>query len=419
MARRVVVTGLGPITPIGIGRDAFWSGLSSGKSGVRRVDDRIDLSDIDVKIGAPVLDFVVDDFIDARRSRRIDRSTQFGLAAAQLALNDAGLEPEKGRTDRFGVIAGTGIGGMETYQDNFTELIERGPRRVSPFFVPRLMPNALAGEISIEYGLRGVNFGVVSACASGSHAIGVAAELISSGLMDVALAGGAEAVMLRVTYAGFARIGAVSRRNDEPERASRPFDKDRDGFVMGEGAGFIVLESLDHATQRGAPIYAELAGIGMTADAFHITSPAEDANGATRALEIAMERAGMEPHQIDYINAHGTSTEPNDRIETLAIKQAMGSHASKVKISSTKSQIGHLLGAAGGVEAIATILSMVHGFIPATLNYENPDPACDLDYTPKPAELPVSIALSNSFGFGGQNACLLFVRKDGASGVEV
>jgi 3-oxoacyl-[acyl-carrier-protein] synthase II len=412
MVRRVVVTGLGPITPIGIGREAFWDGLSSGRSGIRRVDDRIDLTDIDVKIGAPVLDFDSEDFIEARRARRIDRSTQFALAAAKLALDDAGLHPTRDVSDRYGVIAGTGIGGMETFQDNFIELIERGPRRVSPFFVPRLMPNAIAGEISIEYGFRGVNFGVVSACASGSHAVGVAAELIGSGLMDVALAGGAEAVMLRVTYAGFARIGAVSKRNDEPERASRPFDRDRDGFVMGEGAGFLVLESLEHATQRGASIYAELAGFGMTADAFHITSPAEDADGATRAIQLAMQRAKLPPEQIDYINAHGTSTEPNDRIESLAITRALGDRARRVKISSTKSQIGHLLGAAGGVEAIATVLTMVNGFIPATLNYENPDPNCDLDYTPEPVRMPVRTAISNSFGFGGQNACLLLVRAE-------
>jgi 3-oxoacyl-[acyl-carrier-protein] synthase II len=272
------------------------------------------------------------------------------------------------------------------------------------------MPNALAGEISIEYGLRGVNFGVVSACASGSHAVGIAGEWIASGLADMVVAGGAEAVMLRITFAGFARIGALSKRNDEPERASRPFDRNRDGFVMGEGAGFLVLEDAERAERRNAHVYAELAGFGMTGDAFHITSPAEDGDGARRAIEMALSRAGLRPEDVDYINAHGTSTEPNDRIETVAIKRALGDAARRVKISSTKSQVGHLLGAAGGVEAIATLLSMEHGFVPATLNYETPDPACDLDYTPQAASIEIRAALSNSFGFGGQNAVLLFRR---------
>jgi 3-oxoacyl-[acyl-carrier-protein] synthase II len=412
MTRRVVVTGLGPITPIGIGKDAFWDGLRDGRSGVCRVDDRIDLEGIDVKIGAPVRDFDPLQFMDPKHARRIDRSAQFALAASSLALTDSGLADAGLDPSRVAVITGTGIGGMETFEENFREMLERGPRRVSPFFVTSLMPNALAGEISIEFGFRGVNFGVVSACASSAHAIALAAHLIATGLADAAVTGGAEAVMLRITFAGFARIGAVSRRNGEPERASRPFDLDRDGFVMGEGAGFVVLEDYERAKARGAAIYAELAGFGMTADAFHITSPAEDGEGARRAIELALVQAGIHPSDVDYINAHGTSTEPNDRIETQAIKAALGEAAKRVKISSTKSQIGHLLGAAGGVEAIATLLAMENGLVPATINYEKADPQCDLDYTPVPTPRAIRVALSNSFGFGGQNAVLAF-RRDG------
>ena len=411
MARRVVATGVGPITSIGIGKDAFWENLRAAKSGVRRVDELVDLEGINVKIGSAVADFDPVEFIEAKKIRRLDRSAQFALASARLAFRDAGLENADFDPTRYGVIAGTGIGGMETFQENFALLTERGPRRVSPFFVPRMMPNALAGEISIAHGLRGPNFGVVSACASGSHAIGLASDLIRAGLADCVVAGGAEAVLLRVTYAGFARIGAISDRNDEPERASRPFDLNRNGFVMGEGGGFVVLESLEHAKARGAHIYAEVAGFGMTGDATHITAPAEDGAGMRASMQMALQRAEVHPEDVDYINAHGTSTPPNDRVETRAIKGTLGDGpAAKVKISSTKSQIGHLLGAAGGIEAIATLLMMEHGFIPPTLNYETPDPDCDLDYTPEAVSMPIGIALSNSFGFGGQNATLLFRR---------
>ena len=412
MPRRVVVTGVGPVTPIGIGRDAFWAALKRGDSGADRVDDLIDLTGIDVLIGCPIRSFDPAEYIDAKRARRLDRSTQFALAAASLAVADSGIDPTVLADDRTGVVAGTGIGGLETLEENLDTVREKGARRISPFFVPRMMPNASAGEVSIEHGLRGVNFGVVSACASGAHAIALSYELILSGLLDRALAGGSEAVLRPVTYAGFARIGAVSKRNDEPHRASRPFDKDRDGFVMGEGAGCLVIESLESATERGAHIYAEIVGTGMTGDASHITAPCEDGDGAYRAMRMAMERAGVKPEDIQYINAHGTSTELNDRAETIAIKRAFGDAAHRVKISSTKSQTGHLIGAAGSVEAIATVLSMQHGFIPATLNYETPDPECDLNYTPESVSQPIRVALSNSFGFGGQNACLLFLRED-------
>ncbi len=410
MTKRVVITGIGPITPIGTGKDAFWEGLRTGESGVRRVDDLVDLDGIDVKIGAPVRGFDPLEHMDRRRARRIDRSAQFGLVAAKLALADAGLNPGDLDPERSGVIAGTGIGGLETMSANFKVLFEQGPRRVSPFFIPRLMPNAVAGEIAIEYGLRGSNFGVVSACASSAHAIGIAGELIRSGFIDVAVAGGAEAVLLRIAFAGFAQLGALSRRNDDPAHASRPFDRDRDGFVIGEGAGILIMEEEEHARARGARIYAELAGFGMSDDAYHITAPSPDGAGAASAIRMALARAGVGPDDVDYINAHGTSTMLNDRSETAAIKLALGEAAHRVKINSTKSQIGHLLGAAGAVEAIATLLAMKNGLIPATINYENPDPECDLDYTPSPTEKEIEIALSESFGFGGQNAALLFRR---------
>jgi 3-oxoacyl-[acyl-carrier-protein] synthase II len=414
MGNRVVVTGLGPVTPIGTGVSAFWSALCAGRSGVRNVEDVVDLTGIDVKTGAPVDGFDPVDYIDPKTARRLDRSTQLALAAAKLALDDAGIDLLQCDLERFGVVAGTGIGGMETFADNYLTLIERGPRRVSPFFVPRMMPNAICGEISIEYGLKGANFGVVSACASGAHAIGMAAKLIQTGDLDCAIAGGAEAVLLTITYAGFTRMGALSKRNDQPEAASRPFDLHRDGFVMGEGSGLLLLESYDHAAARGARIYAALDGFGMSADASHITSPIETGAGAAQAITLALRSAGLPPSAVDYINAHGTSTPPNDCVETRAIKLALGDTARRVKISSTKSQIGHLLGAAAGVEAIATVLSIRDGIIPATLNYETPDPECDLDYTPETVTRPVRVALSNSFGFGGQNACLLFQAIEGS-----
>ncbi len=410
MDRQVVITGIGPITPIGIGKEAFWDSLISGRSGVRRVDDLVDLRDIEVKIGATVQGFDPLDYMDKKRARRIDRSAQFALAASKLALYDANLSPGSITSSRASVIAGTGIGGLQTMEENFASLTEYGPRRVSPFFVPRLMPNAVAGEIAIEYGMRGPSFGIVSACASSAHAIGIAYELIKSGLCDMALAGGSEAVLLRIAYAGFTKIGALSRRNNEPERASRPFDLNRDGFIMAEGAGFVILEEKNLAIERSAHIYGKLIGFGMSADAEHITAPAEDGAGAVQAMKQAIERARIDTSQIDYINAHGTSTILNDKVETLAIKKVFQDRAKDIKISSTKSQTGHLLGAAGAVEVIATLLSMQNGIIPATQNYEHVDPDCDLDYTPQNAEKQIDIALSNSFGFGGQNAALLISK---------
>jgi len=412
MSRRVVVTGIGPLTPIGTGKNQFWDALRAGQSGVRRVDNLVDLSAINVLIGAPVLEFDPLNYMEPRRVRRISRVTQFALAAASLAFNDADLELSTVDRKRIGVVVGTGIGGLETMERNFTALSNKGPRQVSPFLVPQLMPNAVAAQIAIEHGLQGANFGVSSACASSAHAIGIASELVRAGFLDCAVSGGAESVLLRIVYAGFSQMGAISKRNDEPERASRPFDRDRDGFVIGEGAGILILEEYQHALARQAHIYAELIGFGMSADAEHITAPAEGGRGAAQAVSIALARANIPAQAVDYINAHGTSTILNDKAETEAIKIVFGKGAYNVKISSTKSQIGHLLGAAGSVEAIATLLSMQNDYIPATLNYEHPDPECDLDYTPKAVSTPIKVALCNSFGFGGQNAALVFRKTD-------
>lgn len=412
MSRRVVVTGIGPLTPIGTGKNQFWDALRAGRSGVRRVDSLVDLSGIGVLIGAPVLEFEPLDYMQPRRAQRINRVTQFALAAASLAFDDANLQLSTVDRKRIGVVVGTGIGGLETMERNFTALSDKGPRQVSPFFVPQLMPNAAAGQIAIEHGLQGANFVISSACASSAHAIGIASELVRAGFLDCVVSGGAESVLLRITYAGFAQMGAISKRNDEPERASRPFDRDRDGFVIGEGAGILILEEYQHALARQAHIYAELIGFGMSADAEHITAPAEEGRGAAQAISVALSRADTPTEAVDYINAHGTSTILNDKTETEAIKSVFGKGAYDVKISSTKSQIGHLLGAAGGVEAIATLLSMQNDYVPATLNYEYPDPECDLDYTPRAVSVPIKVALCNSFGFGGQNAALLFRKTD-------
>ena len=412
MSRRVVVTGIGPLTPIGTGKNQFWDALRAGRSGVRRVDSLIDLSGIGVLIGAPVFEFDPLDYMQPRRVRRINRVTQFALAAASLAFDDANLQLSTVDRKRIGVVVGTGIGGLETMERNFTALSDKGPRQVSPFFVPQLMPNAAAGQIAIEHGLQGANFVISSACASSAHAIGIAGELVRAGFLDCVVSGGAESVLLRITYAGFAQLGAVSKRNDEPERASRPFDRDRDGFVIGEGAGILILEEYQHALARQAHIYAELIGFGMSADAEHITAPAEGGRGAAQAISIALSRADTPTEAVDYINAHGTSTILNDKSETEAIKTVFGKRAYDIKISSTKSQIGHLLGAAGGVEVIATLLSMQNDYVPATLNYEYPDPECDLDYTSRAVSVPIKVALCNSFGFGGQNAALLFRKTD-------
>jgi 3-oxoacyl-[acyl-carrier-protein] synthase II len=408
--RRAVITGIGIISPIGTGKEEFWDCLERGRCGVVRVDDMIDLSGINTKIGAPV-EFDPLEFMDKRRTKRLGRATQLAIAATKLALEDSGLDLEGEDKERIGVLMGTGIGNVEAIIANQDRFQKEGPRKVSPFFIPQFMPNALSGEISIEWGLRGPNLGMVSACASSNHAIGLGADLIKAGYADVVISGGAEAVMLPLTYAGFDRMGALSRRNDDPHKASRPFDLKRDGFVLGEGGGILILESLEHALKRDAYIYALVAGFGMSCDANHITAPLENGEGARWAMEMALEKAGIKPQDVDYINAHGTATPLGDKSETKAIKAVFGEYAYKIPISSTKSQIGHLLGAAAAAEAIATLLALERGVIHPTINYEHPDPECDLDYVPNKArKAKVRVAISNSFGFGGHNTCLV-LRK--------
>jgi 3-oxoacyl-[acyl-carrier-protein] synthase II len=360
-----------------------------------------------VRIACEVQDFNPNDYIEPREASRMDRFTQMGVAAGSLAIEDAGVGDEIDR-DRTGVIVGSGIGGLITIEEQHKALLKGGPRRVSPFMVPRLMPNGAAAAIAMRFGLRGTNYGIVSACATGAHAVGEATSTIRQGRADVMLAGGSEAALTPLSVAAFARMGALSKRNDDPAKASRPFDKDRDGFVFGEGAGVLVLESERSVVDRGVRPLAEVAGYGATSDAFHVTQPDPKGEGATQAMVAAMDDAGVEPSEIDYVNAHGTSTPYNDRIETLAIKQALGNEAKRVPITSIKSQTGHLLGAAGAVEAAACTLMIDRSMIPATINLETPDDDCDLDYVPDgPREQSVRVALSNSFGFGGQNACLV------------
>jgi len=376
---------------------------------VRRVDDLVELEGIHSKIGAPVPDFDPLDYLDRKRARHLGRSTQLALAAATLALADAGLKLEAERRERVGVIIGTGIGNIESVLENHLKLLRQGARRVNPFFITTFMPNAAPSEISLQWGLGGPNYGIVSACASSSHALGAAAELIREGRTEIMITGGTESVMIALAYAGFDRTQALSRRNDAPERASRPFDAERDGFVIGEGAGILVLESREHAQARGAHCYAELAGYGMSADAHHVTAPDPEGQGARRAMAAALQQAGLSSDQVDYINAHGTSTPLGDASETAAIKALFGRRAYDIPVSSTKSQIGHLMGGSGAVEDIATLMAFEEGFLPPTINYEHPDPECDLDYVPNRARpARVRVALSNSFGFGGHNSTLVF-----------
>jgi 3-oxoacyl-[acyl-carrier-protein] synthase II len=403
---RVFVTGIGVVTPIGIGRSAFWDSLVQGRSGAGEIAS-FDTSGFPVRIACEVEDFRPADFLGAREGSRMDRFTQMAVAAASLALEDSGLGEDLD-PEATGVIAGSGIGGLATIEDQHKALLDGGPRRVSPFMVPRLMPNGAAAAISMRFGLKGINYGTVSACATGAHAIGEAADAIRHGRADVMVAGGSEAALTPLALAAFARMGALSTRNDDPPGASRPFDRDRDGFVFGEGAGLVVLESERSVDARGARPSAEICGYGATSDAFHVTQPDPEGKGASRAMIAAMSDAGIEAGDIDYVNAHGTSTPYNDRIETLAIKEALGNESKRVPVTSIKSQTGHLLGAAGAVEAAACALMIENSTIPATINLENADEQCDLDYVADgPREQSVDVALSNSFGFGGQNACLV------------
>jgi 3-oxoacyl-[acyl-carrier-protein] synthase II len=405
---RVVVTGLGVVTSIGHDVDSFWASLLAGRSGVGRVT-HFDPKDFACQIGAEVRDWDPVKLWDAKEVRRNDRYTHFGFVAARQAVGDSGLDLAQEDGDRVGVIIGSGIGGMATYEQQLRVLAERGPRKVSPFTIPALIVNMCSGLVAIEYGARGPNFGVVSACATGTHALGEAAHAIRRGEADIMIAGGSEATITPFAYASFCAMKAMSTRNDAPERASRPFDRGRDGFVMGEGAGVLILESLTHARARGARIYCELAGYAATCDAFHITQPDPEGKGLSLAMRRAMASGGVGPADIDYINAHGTSTPYNDHYETLAIKKVFGADARRVAISSTKSMTGHLLGAAGGIESVIAVKTIQTGRIAPTINLEDPDPECDLDYTPNVArERSVRTVLSNNLGFGGQNAAVVY-----------
>ncbi len=413
MKKRVVVTGMGAITPIGIGKDEYWQALLAGKPGITRVT-RFDPSDYATQIAGEVKNFDPGNYMDKKEARRMDRFTQFALAGAKLAIEDSGLNLEAEDLDRIGTIIGTGIGGMETLHDQYKVLFEKGPNRISPFFVPMMIANMASGQTSISFGLRGPCMCVVTACATATNSIGEAFRIIQHGDADVMVTGGTEATISPAAMAGFCSMKALSSRNDEPAKASRPFEKDRDGFVMGEGSGVVVIESLEHAQARGARIYAELVGYGTNADAFHITAPAPEGVQQAKCMELAIKDAGVAPSVVDYINAHGTSTPLNDKNETQAIKTLFGAHAYKLSISSTKSMTGHLLGAAGGIELIAAALSCQNDIIHPTINYETPDPDLDLDYVPNTAKKKVvNYALSNSFGFGGHNATLLVKKFNG------
>jgi 3-oxoacyl-[acyl-carrier-protein] synthase II len=413
MKRRIVITGMGAVTPIGIGIAEYWAGLKSGKSGAGRVT-LFDVSTYPSQIDAEVKNFQPENYIDKKSIRRMDKFTQFACAAAEMAIKDAALDTATTPKDRIVVIAGTGIGGLSTIEEEHSVLLEKGVRRVSPFLIPRLIPNIAPGEIAIRWGFTGPNYAVSSACATSNHAIGDALRLLRYGDADVIVAGGTEAAITPLGYAGFCAARTLSTRNDAPEKASRPFDKDRDGFVMGEGAGMVVLETLEHAVARGAKIYGELSGYGATDDAYHITSPNPEGTSAIKAMQLALKDADVRPEDIQYVNAHGTSTELNDKTETKALKAVFGDHARKLAISSTKSMTGHLLGAAGVIELIATLLCMEHKLAHPTINYTTPDPECDLDYIPNVARpMDIRVALSNSLGFGGHNAVLV-IKKYGA-----
>ena len=406
MNRRVVVTGMGAITPVGNDIASTWDSLRNGRGGIGRIT-RFDPAPYESKIAGEVKDFDPTKYMDRKDARRTDRFTQLAVGAAAQALQDSGLEIAKA-PDRMGVAIATGVGGLETLIEQVLVMEKRGPSRLSPFLVPMLMANAGSAQISMQFGLQGPNVAHVSACASSAHSIGESAEIIRRGQADVMVAGGAEAAVLPLAIGAFSTMHAMSRRNDDPEHASRPFDKERDGFVLSEGSAVVILEERERALARGAKVYGELVGYGATADAYHITSPSPEGEGNARAMRMALEQAGLRPQDVDYVNAHGTSTQPNDREETAAIKAVFGEHAYKLLISSTKSMTGHLLGAAGAIEAIACLLAMRDSRVPPTINYEHPDPALDLDYVPNTARsAKVTTALSNSMGFGGHNASLI------------
>ncbi|MEI6427726.1 MAG: beta-ketoacyl-ACP synthase II [Pseudanabaena sp. ELA607] len=407
---RVVVTGLGAITPIGNTVAEYWQGLVDGKNGIDTITS-FDASRHDCQIAGEVKNFVASDYLPAKEAKRMDRFAQFGVVASLEALKDAHLEITAANAEQIGVVIGTGIGGLKVLEDQHEVLMLRGPDRCSPFMIPMMIGNMAAGLTAIHTGAKGPNSCPVTACAAGSNAIGDAFRLIQRGFAQAMICGGAEAAVRPLSYAGFAAARALSTRNDDPSHACRPFDRDRDGFVMGEGSGILILETLDHALARGAKIYAEIVGYGSTCDAFHMTSPPPDGEGAVRSMTLALKDGGITPDMVHYINAHGTSTSANDSTETKAIKQVLGDHAYRVAVSSTKSMTGHLLGGSGGIEAVATMLAMQNNIAPPTINLENPDKDCDLDYVPNQSRpMTIDVAASNSFGFGGHNVTLVFKR---------
>lgn len=408
--KRVVVTGMGVVTALGLTLEDFWTNLKAGKNGISAIT-HFDASGYATRFAGEVRDLEVERFLDRKDARRMDRFTQLAMIAAQGAVHDSGIRWDQVDREQYGVVVGSGIGGMQVFEKECRVLFEKGPDRISPFFIPMLIPDIAAGRISIEYGLKGVNYATVSACATSAHALAAAWNHIRFGDAVGILAGGGEAPITPIGVAAFNALRALSTRNDDPEHACRPFDLNRDGFVMAEGSGMLLLEELEHARRRGAKIHAEIVGAGMTADAFHITAPDSDGDGASRSMRIALRHAGVQPEQVEYINAHGTSTPLNDRTETLAIKKVFGRHTHQLAVSSTKSMLGHLLGASGAVEAIATVLCIQQATAHPTINYQTPDPECDLDYVVQGARpLEITHALSNSFGFGGHNVSLIFKK---------
>ncbi|MBD3304747.1 beta-ketoacyl-ACP synthase II [candidate division KSB3 bacterium] len=410
MEKRVVITGMGALTSIGNNLEVFWKNAQAGISGTDLIS-KFDVSEYSSQVAAEVKDFDPTAYIDKKEAKKMDPFVQYAIAASDMALDDSQLPLDQIDKTRAGVLVGSGMGGLQTLEAQHKNLLEKGHRRVSPFFIPMQIINLAPGQICIRYGFQGANFSVTTACATGAHAVGEAFRWIQRGNMDIMLVGGSEATITPLAVAGFANMKALSTRNDDPTRCSRPFDKDRDGFVIGEGAGILILESLDHARARNARIYAELIGYAATADAYHITSPDPEAKGVSLCMQNAINDAGVAPEDVSYINAHGTSTPFNDKFETLAIKKVFNSHANRLAISSTKSMVGHTLGAAGAIELITTALAVKHDIVPPTINYETPDPDCDLDYVPNNARsMSVNIAISNSFGFGGTNACIMLKK---------
>jgi 3-oxoacyl-[acyl-carrier-protein] synthase II len=410
--RRVVVTGLGVVSPLGSGVEKNWDALLAGRSGIRKIT-RFAADAFASRIAGEVPDFKADDFIEPKEIKKMDLFIQYAMGAASMAMDDSGLKVEGEFAEGVGVIIGVGLCGLDSIEVTKEALLAGGPRKISPFFIPKVISNLAPGHVAIRYGAKGVNWTPTSACASGTHALGEAYHLIRRGVQNAVIAGGAESTITPLAVGGFAAMKALSTRNDEPERASRPFDRERDGFVIGEGSGILILEEREHALQRDAKIYAEVIGYAATGDAYHMTAPAPEGEGAARCMRLALKDAGISPPDVDYINAHGTSTEYNDANETTAIKTVFGEQAAKVAVSSTKSMTGHLLGAAGAVEGVFTALALHRGMIPPTINYDNPDPACDLDYVPNHArKADIKVALSNSFGFGGTNACVILRRAE-------